>query len=237
MKKDDIISDEQVSAFTDGELDAEEEGRIFELCDESPELDARLCQQRKLKEMVQHAYRNVPQATGHSAQSGSRGRVLGFAAAAMILLATGIAVGWFTSFAIGPQHNAVRVASGTNVAAPAQSETYLLHVTKSDRQHMQEALRRAGELMSGPGATDARRVEIVANEGGLNLLRTDVTPFAAEIRMLAEQNVLFFACTRAIERLEEQGIQVKLLPEANTDYSALDRVVLRMQQGWEYIKI
>jgi len=237
MKKDDIISDEQVSAFTDGELDGEEESRIFELCDESPELDARLCQQRKLKEMVQHAYRDVPQATRPSAQSGSHGRVLGFAAAAMILLATGIAVGWFTSFQFAPENSAIRVASSTDAAPAAQSETYLLHVTKSDRQHMQEALRRAGELISGPGATEARRVEIVANEGGLNLLRTDVTPFAAEIRSLAEQDVLFFACTRAIERLEEKGIQVKLLPEANTDYSALDRVVLRMQQGWEYIKI
>jgi intracellular sulfur oxidation DsrE/DsrF family protein len=237
MKKDDIISDEQVSAFTDGELDAEEENRIFGLCDESPELDARLCQQRKLKEMVQHAYRDVPQATRPSAQSGSHGPVLGFAAAAMILLATGIAIGWFTSFQLAPENSAIRVAGSTDAAPAAQSETYLLHVTKSDRQHMQEALRRASELMSGPGVTDARRVEIVANEGGLNLLRSDVTPFAAEIRSLAEQNVLFFACTRAIERLEEKGIQVKLLPEANTDYSALDRVVLRMQQGWEYIKI
>ena len=102
---------------------------------------------------------------------------------------------------------------------------------------MQMALRRAGELMNGPDATEARRVEIVANEGGLDLLRSDVTPFAEQIRTLAEQDVLFFACTKAIERLEEQGIQVNLLPEANTDYSALDRVVLRMQEGWQYIKI
>jgi hypothetical protein len=30
---------------------------------------------------------------------------------------------------------------------------------------------------------------------------------------------------------------VQLVPEANTHYSALDRVVLRMQQGWTYEKI
>ena len=228
MKKDEQVSEEQLNAFTDGELDTEEESCIFELAEESPELDARLCQQRKLKEMVQHAYRNVPQARTRSAQTGSRGRVLGMAVAAMFLLAIGISVGWFASLTMGP---------GQNGALVAQSDTYLLHVTTSDPQRMQAALRRADELMNGPGATDARRVEIVANESGLDLLRSDVTPFAAQIRALAEQDVLFFACTKAIERLEEQGIQVKLLPEANTEHSALDRVVLRMQQGWEYVKI
>ena len=228
MKKDEQVSEEQLNAFTDGELDTEEESCIFELAEESPELDARLCQQRKLKEMVQHAYRNVPQARTRSAQTGSRGRVLGMAVAAMFLLAIGISVGWFASLTMGLGHNGAQVA---------QSDTYLLHVTTSDPQRMQAALRRADELMNGPGATDARRVEIVANESGLDLLRSDVTPFAAQIRTLAEQDVLFFACTKAIERLEAQGIHVKLLPEANTEHSALDRVVLRMQQGWEYVKI
>jgi intracellular sulfur oxidation DsrE/DsrF family protein len=102
---------------------------------------------------------------------------------------------------------------------------------------MQKALSRAEELMNGPGASANRRVEIVANEGGLDLLRSDVTPFADQIRVLAEQDVLFFACSRAIERLEERGVKVRLVPEADTRYSALDRVVLRMQQGWTYEKI
>ena len=237
MKKDEQVSEEQLNAFTDGELDTEEESRIFELSDESPELDTRLCQQRKLKEMIQHAYRNVPQAERRSVQAGSGGRVLGLAAAALVLLVTGMVVGWYSSLTMGPGHSGNQTASGTSTTTQAQSDTYLLHVTKSDREHMQMALRRAGELMNGPDATEARRVEIVANEGGLDLLRSDVTPFAEQIRTLAEQDVLFFACTKAIERLEEQGIQVNLLPEANTDYSALDRVVLRMQEGWQYIKI
>lgn len=228
MNRDGKVSEEQLNAFIDGELDTEDESRIFELADESPELDARLCQQRKLKEMLQHAYRDVPQARKRGAQTGSRARMLGMAIAALFLLATGISVGWFASLTMGPVDSAAQVA---------QSDTYLLHVTTSDPRRMQMALRRADELMNGPGATDARRVEIVANESGLDLLRSDVTPFAEQIRTLAAQNVLFFACTRAIERLEAEGVEVKLVPEANSDFSALDRVVLRIQQGWEYVKI
>jgi len=35
----------------------------------------------------------------------------------------------------------------------------------------------------------------------------------------------------------EMGVDVKLLPDAQTGYSALDRVVMRMQAGWQYHKI
>ena len=102
---------------------------------------------------------------------------------------------------------------------------------------MEQALNRADEILTQQGAPADRRVEIVANEGGLNLLRSDVTPFGDRIRTLADQDVLFFACSRAIKRLEQQGVRVQLVPEANARYSALDRVALRLQEGWNYEKI
>ncbi len=237
MKKDDLVSEEQLNAFTDGELDAEEENRIFELAEQSSELDARLCRQRKLKELVQHAYRDVPRPRRHGVGAVTRGRGLGAAFAAMLLLAAGFAGGFFGTQLFWPDRAGPEVARGAEALAQAQPASYLLHVTSADPERMHDALHRATELMQEPDGGPGRQVEIVANEGGLNLLRSDITPYAAEIRELAERNVLFFACTRAIERLESQGIEVVLLPEANADFSALDRVVLRMQQGWEYVKI
>jgi intracellular sulfur oxidation DsrE/DsrF family protein len=231
MKKDDIISDEQLSAFTDGELEPEEENRIFTLSEECPELDARLCQQRKLKEMVQHAYREVPEPRRRDKRGGPRRGLFNLAAAAVLALAVGLAGGWMASRALDGG------AEATAAVVPASQDTWLLHVASSDPARMQVALNRAEELMNGPGATAHSRVEIVANEGGLDLLRSDRTPFADRIRELAEQDVLFFACNRAIERLQERGVEVHLVPEANTHYSALDRVVHRMQQGWTYEKI
>lgn len=231
MKKDDIISDEQLSAFTDGELESEEENRIFTLSEECAELDARLCQQRKVKELVQHAYRDIPQPRRHDRRGGRRGSLFSLAAAAVLALAVGLAGGWMASRSLegGAPHAAA--------AVPASQDTWLLHVASSDPARMQLALDRAEELMNAPGASEPSRVEIVANEGGLDLLRSDRSPFADRIRELAEQDVLFFACSKAIERLEEQGVDVQLLPQANTRYSALDRVVYRMQQGWTYEKI
>jgi intracellular sulfur oxidation DsrE/DsrF family protein len=234
MKQDDITSEEHLNAFTDGELDAEEESRIFELAEKSSELDVRLCQQRKLKEMVQHAYRNIPQSDQRTLQRRTSKRLLGLTIAAMLLLATGATVGWLTAQTTAPGQQGAPLAAAVQ---PEQAEAHLLHLSSSDPARMGLALRRANEIINAPGATAARRVEIVVNEGGLDLLRSDITPFSEEIRELARDNVLFFACTRAIERMERMGIQVELLPEANTEYSALDRVVLRLQEGWGYVKI
>ena len=232
MKKEDMISDEQLGAFTDGELEADEENRIFSLAEKDPELDARLCQHRKLKELVQHAYRDPPAPRRRPARPLPRRSLFGLAAAALVLLSVGLAGGWFAA-----RYNPAVEGGAAAAVIPAGQERWLLHVASSDPGQMEQALNRADQLMTDPAATPQRRVEIVANEGGLDLLRSDVTPFADRIRRLAEQDVLFFACTRAIQRLEEQGVRVQLLPQADTRYSALDRVVLRMQQGWTYEKL
>jgi intracellular sulfur oxidation DsrE/DsrF family protein len=230
MKKEELISDEQLNAFTDGELEADEENRVFTLSEENSEVDVRLCQHRKLKELVQHGYRDVPKPRRHSNKGGPGKNLLSLAAAAALILAVGVIAGWTASRSLDS-------SSAPLVAAATNPDTWLLHVASSDPVRMQQALDRAESLMTGSGASASRRVEIVANEGGLNLLRSDMTPYAEQIRQLAEQDVLFFACSKAIERLEDQGVSVHLVPEANTNYSALDRVVLRMQQGWTYEKI
>jgi intracellular sulfur oxidation DsrE/DsrF family protein len=230
MKKDERISDEQLDALMDGELDAEEESMIYSLSESCPELDGRMCQHRKVKQLVQHAYRDLPQPKRPGHGRPPRKMLLGLAAAALMVLAIGLAGGWYAAKASG---GAPLAADQT---ASVVSDTWLLHVASADPERMKRALDRAESLMNGPGG-ETRRVEIVANEGGLDLLRSDVTPYADRIEQLAARDVLFFACSRAIERLEEHGVRVSLVPEANTHYTALDRVVQRLRQGWTYEKI
>lgn len=230
MNKDERISDEQLGAFMDGELDTEEESRIFVAAETCPELDTRLCQQRKLRELLQHAYRDPPRPVRPGGKGRRHRKLFGLAAAAVLLLLAGLSAGWFAGRVLDGG-----VSSGGQLVA-ANPDSWLLHVASDDPARMEMALDRAEELASGSDGV-VRHVEIVANESGLNMLRSDVTPYAGRIRRLAEDDVLFFACSRAIERLEERGIKVRLVPEADTNFSALDRVVYRMQQGWTYEKI
>jgi intracellular sulfur oxidation DsrE/DsrF family protein len=230
MSKDNMYSEEQIGAFTDGELEPEEQSQILAESERCPELDQQLCQSRKLKELVQHAYREIPEARVRETRGMRRKGLLSLAAAALLLFAVGLAAGWFVSQSYRAHAGQTTMTAHTS---PIGQESWLLHVSSPDPATMQRALDRAKKLMANPTA----RVEVVANEGAVNMLRRDMTPFSKEIRELSEQDVLFFACSRAIQRLEEQGVHVNLVPEANTDYSALDRVVLRMQQGWTYEKI
>lgn len=61
MKKNEQISEEQLNAFVDGEVNSEERSYLVNEAERSAEFNQRLCQQRKIKELVKHAYRDVPE--------------------------------------------------------------------------------------------------------------------------------------------------------------------------------
>jgi intracellular sulfur oxidation DsrE/DsrF family protein len=230
MNKDERISEEQLNAFVDDELEPEEKARIYSEANHQPELDKRLCQQRKVKELVKFAYHDVPKPLRKGTKSLGRGGPLGRALAASVLLAFGMAVGFIAKSAID------QTTDPTFVAATEPSK-YLLHVASGDPVELAAALERAEFLLETAADDGVRQVEIVANEQGLNLLRSDVTPFAAEISVLQANDVVFYACSKTIQKLENNGVEVRLVPHTIAEYTALDRVVTRMQEGWHYEKI
>jgi intracellular sulfur oxidation DsrE/DsrF family protein len=237
MIKDDNISEEQLNAFVDGELDSEEQSCLFDAAERSAELDQRVCQQRKLKELVKHAYRDVPEPRQQLSGKRNRHSMLSLAMAASVLLILGIATGLLIPGFIDQDPSSGRLTTSTNSGVVAAVDNYILHVASGEPAQMRLALQKAKELLSTAEPGKPRHVEVVANEKGLNLLRSDITQFSKEISDLASEQVIFYACSKAIERLEEKGITVQLVPEAIPGYTALDRVVIRMKDGWQYIKI
>jgi intracellular sulfur oxidation DsrE/DsrF family protein len=228
MKKDEQFSEEQLNAFVDNELDPEDKSLLYSKAAKSPELDQRLCQQRKVKELVKHAYDDIPPPQRSGKKPLSRSGWFMRAIAATVLLAVGATGGLLGSQLLGE--------SQVQVAATEQIDKYLLHVASSEPAEMRAALEYAHQLLEAD-ESGLRQVEIVANEQGIDLLRSDVTPFAAEIAALQAEDVVFYACSKTIQRLEERGVKVELVPYTNPDYTALDRVVTRMQEGWRYEKI
>lgn len=231
MKKDEHFSEEQLNALVDGELDPEEKNRLYSEAERSEDLDRRLCQQRKMKELVRHAYSEVPPPGNPARTPLPRSAYFGRVLAAGVLLVLGLSAGIIAQRFI----DAPAVSGSTQPVAAI--ENYILHVASGEPEQMRVALEKARNLLDSAPASRPRQVEIVANEKGIDLLRSDVTPFAREIRALADSDVVFYACSRTIQRLEERGVEVRIVPEANVEYTALDRVVSRMQEGWNYMKI
>ena len=237
MKKDEHISEEQLNALIDGELDSEEGSTILSEAEQSAELDQRLYQQRKVKELVKHAYQDVPEPRRLLARKGAGQSMFGMAMAASVLILLGVTSGLFLHGFLDPAPQPQTLAATGSNQAVAASENYILHVISGEPEQMKLAMQKTRELLDAAETGQHRQVEIVANEKGLDLLRSDITPYADEISALSDENVIFYACAKAIQRLEEKGVEVQLVPEAIPGYTALDRVVIRMKDGWQYIKI
>lgn len=229
MNRDDRFSEEQLNAFVDDELDPEEKKRVYSEASQCEDLDQRLCQQRKLKELVKLAYDDLPLPKRSGPAPLGRGSLFGRGLAAAILLAAGLALGFLGGQAVDRTSGPVTVA--------VEPDRYLLHVASGEPGDMAAALERAEYLLASASDDGVRQVEIVANEQGIDLLRSDVTQFAVEISLLQANDVVFYACSKTIQRLEENGVDVRLVPHTISEYTALDRVVQRMQEGWHYEKI
>ena len=230
MNRDELLSEEQLNAFVDDELDSEEKSRVFNEASHNSELDQRLCQQRKVKELVKLAYLDTPTPERKGAKALRGSRIFSRAVAASIVLGLGIVIGFSGKVGIDQTTDPALVAA-------TEPNKYLLHVATGDPAEMAAALERAEFLLESAPDDGVRQVEIVANEQGLNLLRTDVTQFAAEISVLQASDVVFYACSKTIQKLEADGVEVRLVPHTIAEYTALDRVVTRMQEGWHYEKI
>ena len=129
------------------------------------------------------------------------------------------------------------LATNSSVNAISENKHYLLHLASGETEVMNSALSRAETLVMNSSQLNPTTVEVIANSKGLDLLRSDVSPFKARIAALAEKNVLFIACARGIENLLESNQEVHLLPEAEYRYTAVRRIVDGLQGGASYEKI
>lgn len=242
MNNDKDITEQQINAFVDNELDTEERELIFNDSDAANNINQQLCEYRKLKELVRHAYSDVPQPYSSQFDYQGKQKPAGtkYSTAAVLMLMSGL-IGAVLSYNFAPLNTKfVEAPQSSNINTVDQLNAVnrvILHLESNNIDLMDAALSRAEELIASSPANNPVLVEVVTNDKGLDLLRSDVSPFAERVSNLSRQNVAFIACAKRIENLHQEGIDVTLVPEANSHFTALDRLVDRMQNGWSYEKI
>ncbi|MBI5462364.1 MAG: hypothetical protein HY941_09285 [Gammaproteobacteria bacterium] len=250
MSTDHTLSDEQLNACVDGQLDADEKSRILSALNADEDLGRRACELRRLHDLVQHAYATPPTPPVRKPLT-TRGRGWRQAAAAALLMTMGSIVGWI---AHARQHQPLNIqamyldeekAFQTSALeqAPVRGEEHkvLLHLSSAEPEKLERALDTAERLLSTYRRLDQPiEVELIANAGGLELLRADISPFAERVRAMQHQydNLTFMACQTALDRLRrERHVSPDLLPEALITPNALEEILSRLQQGWVYISV
>ena len=118
------------------------------------------------------------------------------------------------------------------------SDRVILRVSESDPRQFSAALRYV-ENFQDNNPQPASQMEVVANAGGLDLMRADVSPFKAQVvaMMKNHQNVHFIACLNGIRKLRRRGIEPDIIGDIATDKTAIDHIIDRLQAGWTYVKV
>ncbi len=240
------ISNELLNAYLDNELDSDERGEIMAALERDAALARRLCELRSTKELTQFAYSLT--SSGKQKRSGWEfgKQYSAIAIAATLLLAVGSVVGWFAHDSMDV--NFVRVDEQqifsdkgiSNLPLETEQKKVILHVDTAEPERLTAALDSAEDLLLAAAAAGSPlELEIIANAKGLDLLRVGNEAYAKRISELSGKynNFSVLACSRAIKRLEDMGIKVKLIPEAGIAPSALDQIINRLKQGWVYIKV
>jgi hypothetical protein len=222
-----------VHAFVDGQLDAQDYAAMVEALARDAELRARVCEIQRLKHLVRAAW---PMPAPAPARARSRSRPW-YALVASLLAAVAGWGGWQAHRAAEDPAPA-RLAGAT---APSAQQRILFHVATTNRIAVDEMINDIAFILEAARANGAPLlVEVIANADGLSLLRADTTRHAARIRELAREfpNLHFAACRNTMERLKrEEGVVVRLVPEADIIESGVAGVAQRQGEGWSYIRV
>jgi len=240
MTVNDPVSDEQLNALLDNELDDSERARLFDAIRNDESLSARYCKLRQVKELVTLAYNDPPMAANnHTGLSGKKfsSRISAVAAALFLVLVGGV-IGWSLHDKQEIGNDSFYTVDRLNPDT-LQSKRVLLHLATGDENRISESLSKIEELLEVSSAQHKPiEVEVVANSEGLNILRKG-SPFAQRIRMITSRydNVSFMACGIARHNAElREGKQVALIPEAKEIPAAMERILKRVTGGWSYVR-
>jgi len=230
------FSDEIINAYVDGELLGNEKIEFENALKNDSDLQQTLKSLYALKTQLKKSYESVEPPAKPQYNVGNY-RV---AASAMFLLLT-FAMGWFGAGVVHQQTDAMVDAQNPGMRVIAeQPGKYILHISVRDKNKFKQTLDQAEALMSSYQSNDQNiQLEIIANAGGLDLFRKDASPYVQRVKNLQKKypNIKFVACSNAIERLQEQGIEPEFISAVSKDETAIDQVVKRIHQGWSYIKI
>ena len=148
----------------------------------------------------------------------------------MVCLLTGI-----LAAAAAPTASPTRGAS-----APARHHRIVYHVRSNDQPTMQRALGTADNAFKHYRSRgETARIEIVANGGGVHMMRSDTTPVGPMLQYMRSTypDLVLTACgiTRTIvETNEAQAIP--LVEGVGVVTSGVVRVVELQEQGYAYVK-
>jgi len=237
MNEKDSISFNELNSFIDDQLTRNERARVLDILKKDDELSKSLCELQCNDEYVLISYSNIPEPkyNPYKAAIKLKGRKY-FAIAASILILLSASISWqLKSYVDGMPTSHIMELSQLEDIIP-DNKKILIHISDMNEVNIKSALDKTENLLNNK--QDKIQIEIIANASGLAMLRQS-SPYAKRIKKIAGQfnNVKFKACGLAMHAAKmEEGMAVKLLPEAEKIPAALDEILKQLKENWIYFK-
>jgi intracellular sulfur oxidation DsrE/DsrF family protein len=213
----------RLHAFVDGQLDPSDKARLLEEMERDPALKRELCELHNLKEYVNCAFDVVPEPpVRRRGESHANWQRFGRGIAAALLLGLGFLLGRL----------AERPAELPGVSV--ETRHVVFHLNESDAEKFEAVLKSAQAVAEAEEA----QVEVVANGGGLDLVRADRSPYSEQVRALMRKypNLQFVACNITLKKQKGKG-EPLLVRGTQIAPSAAEHILQRMEEGWDYVGV
>lgn len=237
MKEPNKIDEVMLAAFVDNQLDAVNCEAIIKAMDEDGNLRDQVYNLRKAKDLIKLSFGDVtpPETDLKNFVSPFRSQCAARIAAGFAALAIGVSAG-FTGYNYCT-HDGFVPTKNLAELTQQQGERIILHIDESDPAQFEATLAYTEKFLDNHRNNGKARIEVVANAGGIDLLRANF-PLSNKVMSMMDEydNITFIACTNAINRLRSQGIDPAMIKSVATEKAALAHIIDRLQDGWTYIK-
>lgn len=236
MQEQKIPDEQMLGAFVDGQLDATNSALVLAAMDRDTRIRDQVYELRRAKDLIKLGFGDAvpPRPVVADRRIGWR-REASALAASLALLVVGSGA-WSFGYYCSEQQLA-KVSSDVISPGQQQAEKVVLHLSDANPAHFAAALDYVEQFISN-NEGQGGQIEVIANAGGLDLVRVGVSPFEDRVRkILAEHgNVQFLACANALHNLQEAGVDAEIIGDIDSHGTAVDLIVDRLQSGWRYVK-
>jgi intracellular sulfur oxidation DsrE/DsrF family protein len=237
MRNAEYIDEQTLGTFVDGQLDEANRGLVLEAMENDPAVRERVYRLRRAKDLMKLGFGDARAPTQTLPRPKAvRWRLGSLGLAASILILVGGFIGGYLGYSGDRQLDHI-VQAGVPVVRP-QTDRVLLHISESDPAQFAAVIDYTRKFLEKHKRSGGR-VAVVANAGGLDLMRAGVSPFEKQIvaMMRDYDNVHFIACAASILELRKKGVDPLIIEKIDATLPAIDQIVSHVQQGWTYVKV
>lgn len=235
MSNSNNIDEVMISAFVDNQVDAENREAIVKAMDEDPELRDQVYRIRRAKDLIKLAYGD-----SKPSEFSDKKFTKPFHRQCMMKIAaalSAVVIGLSAGFAGYNYSQNTMAGFSLTELTQEKDERIILHIDASDPEQFESILAYTQQFLNQHKDNGKAQIEVVANAGGIDLLREDF-PLSEKVASIMDEhdNITFIACTNAINKLRAQGINPAMIKDVETETAALTHIIERLNSGWTYVK-